>query len=333
MNKENSILFLGDVAPYRPYRFTDDCKTVINLECPLTNSGVPATDKIILGAKGNYLNNIFNSRLFCVNLGNNHILDYGKDGLDTTVSELEKEGISYFGLNNKMDNNPLITEFKNIKIAFISAVCETTSPVLDQDEINYISRLDTDDIIRKVRSVRKLADRVVVYVHWGEEDSSYPVRKDIITARRLIDEGTDIVIGCHAHAPQAIEKYKEGIIAYSLGNFIMPELKKIPSYFDENGNPHSFFTSRMMLWNRISFGLMINMITMEFSIRKFIFNKSRVMELPVTPLDRFLKLPDYQDDSYELKIKKHKRRRKLQRRITDFIFHPRIPQKFKRRKP
>jgi poly-gamma-glutamate synthesis protein (capsule biosynthesis protein) len=331
MNKEKSILFLGDVAPYGPYKFNDDSKTVINLECTLTNKGIPAIGKIILGAKENYLESMFNSRLLCVNLANNHILDYGKNGLDSTVGELEKMGVSYFGLNNKNDNNPFFTEFNKIKIAFISAVCETTSPILKHDEINYISPLD-DDLIRKVQSARMVADRVVVYVHLGEEQSSYPTRKDILFARRIIDEGADIVIGSHAHAPQAIEKYKEGIIAHNLGNFIMPELKNIPSYFDESGNPRSVFTSRLMLWNRISWGIMINMQTMEFRIRKFIFTSSRVIELPFTPLDRFLKLPgNFQDDSYEIKIKKHKKRRKLQRRITDFIFHPYIPQKFKRK--
>jgi hypothetical protein len=332
MNKENTILFLGDVAPYRPYKFKDDCKTVINLECTLTNNGIPAKGKIILGASGNYLESIFNSRLLCVNLANNHILDYGQSGLDSTVSELEKLGVNYFGLNNKSDHNPLITVFNKIKVAFISAVCETTSPILEHNEINYISPLHTDDLIRKIQSTRMFADRVVVYIHWGEEHSSYPARKDILIARRLIDEGADIIIGSHAHAPQAIEKYKGGIIAHNLGNFIMPEMKNMPSYFNEKGNPQSIFTSRLMLWNRISWGIMINMMTMEFRIRKFIFAGSRVVELPFTPLDRFLNLPDnFQDESYGIKIEKHKKRRKFQRKITEFIYHPHFPQKFKRK--
>jgi hypothetical protein len=329
MNKENTILFLGDVAPYKPYKFNNTYKTVINLECPITRTGAPAKGKIILGAKDNYLKNIFNSSLLGVNVGNNHILDYGVKGLDSTIRELKKAGINYFGLNY-VGNNPQIIEFNNKKIAFISAVCETTSPVLEFNEVNYLSPLNTEDILRKVKKIRNFVDRVVVYIHWGVEDSSYPSKSDILTARRLIDEGVDIVIGSHAHSPQPVEKYNNGIIAHNLGNFIMPVMKKVPSYFDEKGIPHSTFTNRLMLWNRISWGLIIDMESLEFKIKKYIFFGSRVIELPVTPLDKYIKLSkNIFESSYESVLQKHVKRRELQRKILDFIYNPHIPQKLK----
>ncbi|MGE5456924.1 MAG: CapA family protein [Methanococcaceae archaeon] len=331
MNKENSILFLGDVVPYKPFKFKNIYKTVINLECPIVREGNPVKGKIILSARDNYLERIFNSNLIGVNLGNNHILDFGQTGLDSTIKELEKTGINYFGLNNgDGNNNPLIIEFNKYKIAFFSAICESTSPLLEYDKVKYLSALNSEDIIDKVRKIRKSVHRVIIYIHWGIEESSYPVKEDILIARKLIDGGVDIVIGSHAHAPQPVEKYKNGIIAHNLGNFIMPEMNRVPSYFDEKGIAQSAFTKKIMLWNRISWGLVIDMESLELKIRKYIFFGSRVIALPVTPLDKYLKLSkSIPGDSYQSILQKHVKRREFQRKIFEFIYNPHVPQKLK----
>lgn len=332
MNKENTIMFLGDVAAYTPYLFRNKNKVIANLECPITTTGSPATGKIILGARENHLRSIFNRSLLGVNLANNHILDYGEEGLNSTIESLEKLGITYFGLNNPPENNPRILVIGNQKIAFLSAICETTSPVFGYGDVNYLSPLEPDVIIRKAQDARKKADRVVVFIHWGVEESSYPLKRDVLTARKLIDGGVDIVIGSHAHAPQPVERYKGGIIAHNLGNFIMPEMKRTPSYYDEQGTPHSSFTKRIMLWNRVSWGLMIDMTTLDYSIRKFMFTGKRVIELPFTPLDGYLKLPcDISDDKYDLMMAKHLQKRRFQRKISEFLSNPHVPQILKRK--
>ena len=132
MDKNNSILFLGDVVPHKPYKFRNKYKTVINLECPITNEGDPVEGKINLRVKENHLHSIFNANLLGVSLGNNHILDYGRKGLESTLTELKKSEIEWFGLKSKSDNDfhPLILEISNSKIAFISVVCHSTTPVI-----------------------------------------------------------------------------------------------------------------------------------------------------------------------------------------------------------
>lgn len=326
MTKENSILFLGDVAAYHAYRFKSGCKTVINLECPLTNKGTPSEGKIILGAGENFLKEIFGSDLLAVNLGNNHILDYGLPGLNSTIAELENSGIRYFGLENLPGNNPLILESNNTKIAFISAICESTSPVLEHDNTRYLAPLETGPVIEKIKKVRNEAGRIVIYIHWGYEESSMPSSQDISIARKLIDEGADIIIGSHAHAPQPFERYRNGIIAYNLGNFIMPEMKNAPSYFDSSGIARSTFSRRLMIWNRISWGVEIDMETMEFKVRRFMFNRHRVVELPFTPLDGYIMMRnDISTNGYDQKIRVHLKRRNLQRRLAEFIHNPHVP--------
>jgi poly-gamma-glutamate synthesis protein (capsule biosynthesis protein) len=66
----------------------------------------------------------------------------------------------------------------------------------------------TVEIINIVLKIRKLVHRVVVYIHWTLEESSYPQKEDILTARKLIKEGVNIIIGSHAHIPQPIEIIK-----------------------------------------------------------------------------------------------------------------------------
>jgi hypothetical protein len=327
MNEENSILFLGDVIPYKPFRFNNNLKTVINLECPLiTRPGIkPISGKVNLRVEDNYLEKIFGKNLLAVSLGNNHIMDYGLDGLFSTLKEIDIKGTDYFGINfpDNESHNPLIVDFRGKKIALMSIICESTLPLVEFDDFNYLTMIDHGDLIRRIKYAGKNADRVVAYIHWGAADSSYPSKQNILDARRLIDAGIDIIIGTHAHAPQAVEKYKKGIIAYNLGNFIMPAFKNTPSYYDEDGNALSFYSKRLMLWNRISWGIIVDMETMEFGIKKFIFIADRIFELKTTPMDKYLNLHhDVLTDNYDKIFMKHLNTRSFYRRMRDLF---RIP--------
>jgi poly-gamma-glutamate synthesis protein (capsule biosynthesis protein) len=261
------------------------------------------------------------------------MLDYGIDGLTSTLTELDEIKTHYFGTSGPSvyNANPSIIEFSKIKIALFSFVCKSTSALVDFEDITYLELLDIDLINSKVSKIRKEVSKVVVCLHWGIEDCSYPKKEDVLLARKLIDNGVDIIIGNHTHAPQPIEKYNNGIIAYSLGNFITPNLKKLPTYYNAEGEPQSSFTKYLMLWNRISWGLLINMHTLEFSIQRFIYLNNRVIKLPFTPIDKYIRLKiDPLKINYDKILKKHLKRRMLIRKLTDFIISPHVPEKIKR---
>jgi hypothetical protein len=323
MDEENSLLFLGDVVPYKPFRFKNTLKTVINLECPIIREGKPISGKVNLSVPENYLRQTFGENLLAVNLGNNHILDYGVEGLEATLRELGP--FDYFGVNlpGNKTNNPLVITFNELRVAFYSAISEFTVPLVEFDDFIYLTILDTDTLISQIREIRNEVDRIVIYIHWGCEESSYPLKEDVITARRLVDAGADIIIGTHAHSPQPIEKYKDGIIAYNLGNFIIPAYSNLPSFYDDAGVPLSEFSKKLMLWNRISWGVAVDMKTMDFKIKKFAFAANRIIEMKTTPLDKFLSLhPDFPGDSYTVMVKKHIEKRALRRKIRNFIQNP-----------
>ena len=333
MDKNKTLLFLGDVVPFKPFKFRNDIQTVINLECPIIKDGTPEEGKINLKVQENYLGDIFGKNLFCVNIGNNHILDYGIEGLSSTINELDGLKTDYFGLNRSNDSkyDPLILKLGDTSIAFISAVCSTTSPLLEVAKTFRLSELDADALIQEITRIRHLVNRIVVYIHWGREESSYPEPQDIITARRLVDNGVDIVIGSHAHSPQPVEGYNHGIIAYNLGNFIMPALKNAPAYFSGNGEAQSAYNKNTMPWNRISWGVAIDMNNLDYKVMKYMFLFDRVIRLPFTPFDRYINMnSSLINETYGYHITRHLRRRALYRRIRDFVYNPHVPEKLKK---
>jgi poly-gamma-glutamate synthesis protein (capsule biosynthesis protein) len=334
MNKDNAILFLGDVVPYKPRKFKNSYKTVINLECPITLVGKPAPGKINLRVKENFLNDIFGNNLLSICLGNNHIFDYGKSGIDCTIEKLDNSGLNYFGINKISENAyvPCILDLnKDIKIAFFAAVCPSTSPVMSVENKLFLSNLNISELIESIKNIRSNVQRVVIYIHWGTEESSYPSNEEIRNARELIDAGADFIIGSHAHAPQAIERYKDGIIAYNLGNFLMPPLKKSPSYYDEKSIPSSSYTKYLMPWNRLSFGLAADLKNMNYKIKTYVFIFNRTFRLPTALLSKYLMVKkNALTPDYELQIKKHLGHRAFYRKLLEFIKEPHFPKKLKK---
>lgn len=76
---------------------------------------------------------------------------------------------------------------------------------------------------KAIREAKNLADLVVVSMHYGEEYVLEPDNLQVSISRAAIDAGADLVVGHHPHVVQKTEKYKEGYIAYSLGNFVFDQ--------------------------------------------------------------------------------------------------------------
>ncbi|GAH45822.1 unnamed protein product, partial [marine sediment metagenome] len=83
----------------------------------------------------------------------------------------------------------------------------------------WINKIETANIIRDIKFVNPQCDFVIVSLHWGIENVFYPSPKQIDLAHKLIDAGATVILGHHPHVIQGIERYKTGLIVYSLGNF------------------------------------------------------------------------------------------------------------------
>ena len=92
---------------------------------------------------------------------------------------------------------------------------------------------DIEKIRRDIRRVSAKADIICISLHWGYELFKYPSPKQIELAHQIIDAGANVIIGHHPHIVQGIEKYKQGVIFYSLGNFFFWNYYNLPDFPDE----------------------------------------------------------------------------------------------------
>ena len=180
--------------------------STVNLETALTNSNskVKKPGNITFNFKGKpeYSKILTLGSINAVNISNNHIYDYGSQGLLDTITSLKSENINFFGENNKW-----ITEKKGVKFGFIGYMGFS-------DDSRLLSKIKKD-----IQDLKKQNCIVIINFHWGSENYYIPNEVQKHIAHYAIDNGADLIIGHHPHVIQGLEQYKGKFICYSLGNF------------------------------------------------------------------------------------------------------------------
>jgi gamma-polyglutamate biosynthesis protein CapA len=163
-------------------------------------------------------------------VANNHALQHGTAAFDDTVATLKKVGIDPIGLDDELSKKtiPYVFEKSGKRNAFLGYSIRPEE--WSKNDIPYSHRESVDSIISEVEGFRKEVDgAIIVSMHWGLEYLDYPGPEQIELGRNLVDAGADVVIGHHPHVLQPFEHYKNGLIIYSLGNFLFdlwhPETK------------------------------------------------------------------------------------------------------------
>lgn len=158
-----------------------------------------------------------------VSLANNHALDYGPDALMDTFATLEEAGIDYVGAGENLARAeaPVYYTIGNKKIAYLasSRVIFAMDWYATENSPGMVGTYDPTPLVKAIEKAAAESDYVVVFVHWGVERNDYPEKYQRDFAKKYIDAGADIVVGCHPHVMQGFEFYKGKPIAYSLGNF------------------------------------------------------------------------------------------------------------------
>ena len=245
-----TLAFVGDLMLGRgvsamfgtraPESFWGDALTVLrstdaviaNLESPITEAasewrrtwkafrfraGPPAVDVLRAG------------NVRCVNLANNHALDYGEQGLIETLERLDAAGIAHAGAGRDLADaiKPALVDVGGMRIGVIGVTDNMPefaagrrrpgTNVLRIDDRNVTLGL-IDLLIRHLR--RAGADTIVLSVHWGPNLRTRPPARFRRFARAAVELGVDIVHGHSAHLVQAVEQWGAGLILYDTGNFL-----------------------------------------------------------------------------------------------------------------
>ncbi len=218
---------------------------MVNEEFPFTNRGTPAADKqFTFRISPDKVKILKEMGVDIVTLANNHILDYGEEGLLDSISVLREAGIPYVGAGKNLEEAKglKIIECGGRKIGFLgcSRVYMDASWAAGANHPGVFSTYDPAPVLESIRSGKKVCDYLVVYVHWGVERETEPKEYQREMGHAYVDAGADLVVGAHPHVLQEVEEYNGKIIAYSLGNFVFgssipsTELLKINLSGEEN---------------------------------------------------------------------------------------------------
>jgi hypothetical protein len=199
---------------------------IFNLEVPLTDTETPIKKNgPVLSAPTSTIEGICEINPSLLTLANNHILDHGELGLNSTINILNKYNIPYIGAGNNIESasKPYLFEKKGIKIGvYACAEHEFTIATNDSAGANPFNELDSYNEIANLKSI---CNYVIVLYHGGKEYYRYPSPNLQKVCRSMVDYGADLVVCQHSHCIGSYENYKEASIIYGQGNFIFDKSK------------------------------------------------------------------------------------------------------------
>lgn len=216
IQKEGIMFFLDNVKPC----LSDADIFFLNLECPIFpntygNVGKPpipfSADEKVLSFLKFGKNQVFS-------IANNHIMNYDKLGFNNTVHHLVENGIHPVGVssNNQKGQIPIKITNDGNNLVFLGYSLRP-----EESANNPLYAIGDDQkILDEIHLYANTENVVIISLHWGEEFMKVPSFKQQELGRKMIDAGAKIVLGHHSHVVSKIEEYNEGMIVYSLGNFL-----------------------------------------------------------------------------------------------------------------
>lgn len=156
-------------------------------------------------------------------LANNHILDQGDQGLDSTRKILDQSGIHYLGAGANLAEaaRPHFFCFAEKKIGVYA--CAEHEFTIASENTAGANPFDPLESLDHVEQVKKQCDYVIVLYHGGKEHYRYPSPNLQKVCRKLIDKGANLVVCQHSHCIGCREEYHDGTIVYGQGNFLFDD--------------------------------------------------------------------------------------------------------------
>lgn len=232
LNNDKSFDFLFD-------NFTDIISesdiAVINQETPLTDNPAMYSDYPRFGTPVNIGQAIVNAGFDVVTCATNHALDRGIYGINFTKNFFDSNNVKCLGIQSESENSyePYEVIIRNgVKFALLNYTYGTNGIRIPDNNPYMVHLLDDEEKIQgDIGKAKSEADFVIVFAHWGTENSDQPDEFQKKWAQVFLDSGVDVVIGTHPHVLQPYEILKddnghEMLIFYSIGNYISAQSEK-----------------------------------------------------------------------------------------------------------
>lgn len=222
---QTTIIFTGDIMlgrsvmgasldssdAYYPFRNTADFLknadiTFANLENPIVDDCKRHVGGFKFCTTPEIAKGLEFAGIDIVTLANNHSGNYGEEGFEDTKKYLIKENIKYVG-----DNNLEIIEKNGIKFGFLG--------------FNYtFTKNDLEKDLLLIKDSDPKVDILIIGNHWGDEYKDIANSFQSTVARKMVENGADVIIGHHSHWVQNYEEIDGKPIYYSLGNFVFDQM-------------------------------------------------------------------------------------------------------------
>jgi poly-gamma-glutamate synthesis protein (capsule biosynthesis protein) len=244
--KETTLLFVGDIMLDRGVEWkikkvgNNDFKFPFlkvadelaradilfgNLESQISDKGYKAGSIYSFRADPKAIDGLVFSGFDVLSLANNHSFDYTRQALEDSMTRLKANKIDYIGtgFNKNEAYSPLIKEVNGLKIAYLAFTNLGAKSWEATENSSGIAFLNETNLKERISLAKTQADFVVVSLHFGDEYKTEPNDLQKYFSKLAIDEGANLIIGHHPHVVEPLEQYKNGWIAYSLGNFVFDQ--------------------------------------------------------------------------------------------------------------
>jgi poly-gamma-glutamate synthesis protein (capsule biosynthesis protein) len=192
-----------------------------NLETPLSDVGrLPGARRSLqLRGDPDYGAVLHSAGFALLGVANNHALEHGREAYRDSLHRIEGLGIGPCGLagTDGWSARPITRDIGGVRVGILGY---SLRPSID-DGLPPPHALGTESgILADVRRLRPDVDCLIVSLHWGEEFVTSPSAAEVAFGHAVIEAGARIVVGHHPHVARPVERYRGGVIAYSLGNFL-----------------------------------------------------------------------------------------------------------------
>jgi len=207
-----------------------------NLEGPASDKGADRKNLYSFRMDPSVIPALKGAGFSILTVANNHAGDWGRDAFSDTLGRLKENEILYTGgnINSIEIENPIIIEKYGMKIGYLGFtdtgpewMKATNLPAQAGNQAGILSA-SNPRFAEIIKNASAKVDYLIVSFHFGEEYQNIHNARQESLAHTAIDNGAKIIIGSHPHVVQDTEIYKNGFIAYSLGNLIFDQ------HFSEN---------------------------------------------------------------------------------------------------
>lgn len=194
---------------------------IFNLEVPLYDGNNPIYKSgPNLKAPTSTIKGLSALKPSLISMSNNHIMDHGIQGMNSTTDLLKQYKIPYIGVGDNIDSvvKTHIIHHGGKKIGVFS--CAQTEYSIATEESPGANPFDPFESLEEIRNLKSQCNYVIILYHGGVEQYRYPTPYDQRIARKMAEYGGDIIVFQHSHSVGCFENYGNSLIVYGQGNFI-----------------------------------------------------------------------------------------------------------------